>query len=127
MYYLIIIERSKVFFKLFVGLCLSKLIEGPKSASALIGEVSSFNCSGIGVVFWIVNGNEGGHDSLSDKGISSKLTTTSSGSTLSQLSVPAIPENNNISISCLVVDDVSVETSAIAVLTVLGKEHFCWF
>ena len=104
--------------------CLAKLIEGPKSTCALLQEVSAFNCSGIGVVIWHVNGLQVGHVSLSENKLSRpQSTTTSSGSTLSRLSVPAIPENNNISISCLVVDNPLVETSAVAVLTVLGKMH----
>ena len=64
--------------------CLAKLIEGPKSTSAPLQEASTFNCSGIGAVIWIVNGIQVGHDSLSEKGISPpKSTITSSGSTLS--------------------------------------------
>ena len=101
--------------------CHAKLIEGPKSTSALLGEVSSFNCSGIGAVYWFVNGFLGDDDSFSERGISSKSTTTSTGNFLSQLNVPATVENNKINIFCVVVEGDLMESSGTAVLEVLGK------
>ena len=106
------------------GCCLGKLIDGPKSASAMIGEISSFNCSGFEIVIWLVNGVHIDHVSVSERGIGQSVsTTTTNGSTLAQISVPATAENNNISISCAVFDGSSVDTSSEAVLTVLGKMH----
>ena len=110
-----------------VDFCLAKLIDGPKSTSALLGEVASFNCSAFGPVFWLVNGLQADHPSVKSRGITTTPSITSTnGSVLSLLSVSATAENNNVTIVCIAVLGFSVEVSANAILTVLGKLHFAW-
>ena len=72
------------------------------SVTALVGTNAQFHCAGTGnYLVWEVDGLQTDHSSISARGITSDMTTTS-GTVQSTLTVPATSENNGTTVRCAI-------------------------
>ena len=96
------------------------------SVTALIGTNAKFHCAGTGnYLVWEVDGLQADHSNILARGITAS-TMSSSGTVLSNLTVPATSENNGTTVRCAISASLfstpAISTSNYSTLTVLPGE-----
>ena len=93
------------------------------SVSALVGENALFHCNGSGfTIAWIVDGSLATDSVISDRGITPDTPTTSSGTVMSTLTVPATLVNNGTTVQCVIYPgEVTSNNATLTVLPISGE------
>ena len=105
----------------WVILCCVAITEGPVSVIALVGENAVFPCAGNGAtIVWIVDSKFATDSEITSRGIRPSIPVIASGTIQSNLTVPAMIENNGTTVQCVLYP--GEVTSNTAILTVLSGE-----
>ena len=93
------------------------------SVSALIGENALFHCNGSGIfAIWKVDGLSNQNPSIINRGITQHTVSTSSGTVLSTLTVPATLVNNDTTVQCVIYPgEVTSNNATLTVLPIPGE------
>ena len=83
---------------MYVVSCTAAITNSPVSVTALVGTNVQFHCAGTGIyLVWVVNGLPAYYSNILDRGITA-VTLSSSGTIMSNLTVPATSENNGTTV-----------------------------
>ena len=87
---------------LYVVSCTAAITKSPVSVTALVGTNAQFHCAGTGnYLVWIVDGLAHHFLNILERGIIA-VTLSSSGTVMSNLTVPATSENNGTTVRCAI-------------------------